>query len=130
MSLSLPPPIALYVQLENAGETEKLSACFAPNAIVRDESRTYEGLAAITAWKAETKRKYHHTITPLDVAYEQGKTVLKAQLTGAFPGVCPCTTILPKGSAQLRKGPLIQMRSSSCCAASGTPGFTPAWTKR
>jgi hypothetical protein len=86
MSLSLPPPIALYVQLENAGETEKLSACFAPNAIVRDESRTYEGLAAITAWKAETKRKYHHTITPLDVAYEQGKTVLKAQLTGDFPG--------------------------------------------
>jgi SnoaL-like domain len=86
MSLSLPPPIARYVQLENAGETEKLSACFAPNAIVRDESRTYEGLAAITAWKAETTRKYHHTITPLDVAYEQGKTVLQAQLTGAFPG--------------------------------------------
>jgi len=86
MSLSLPPPIALYVQLENAGETEKLSACFAPYAIVHDESRTYEGLAAITAWKAETKRNYHHTITPLDVAYEQGKTVLKAQLTGDFPG--------------------------------------------
>lgn len=86
MSLSLPPPIARYVQLENAGETEKLSACFAPNAIVHDESRTYEGLAAITAWKAETKRKYHHTITPLDVAYEQDKTVLKAQLTGDFPG--------------------------------------------
>jgi len=86
MSLSLPPPIALYVQLENAGETEKLSACFAPYAIVHDESRTDEGLAAITAWKAETKRNYHHTITPLDVAYEQGKTVLKAQLTGDFPG--------------------------------------------
>jgi len=86
MSLSLPPPIARYVQLENAGDTETLSTCFAPNAIVRDESRTYEGLAAITAWKAETKRKYHHTITPLDGAYEQGKTVLKAQLTGDFPG--------------------------------------------
>ena len=86
MSLSLPPPIARYVQLENAGETAELSACFAPNAMVRDESRTYEGLAAITAWKAETTRKYHHTITPLDVAYEQGKTVLKAHLTGDFPG--------------------------------------------
>ena len=86
MALSLPPPIARYVQLENAGDTETLSTCFAPKAIVRDESRTYEGLAAITAWKAETTRKYHHTITPLDVAYEQGKTVLKAQLTGAFPG--------------------------------------------
>ena len=86
MSLSLPPPIARYVQLENVGDTETLSTCFAPKAIVRDESRTYEGLAAITAWKAESKRKYRHTITPLDIVYEQGTTVLKAQLTGAFPG--------------------------------------------
>ena len=86
MSLSLPPPIALYVTLENAGDTETLSACFAPNAIVRDEGRTYEGLAAITAWKAETKRKYHHTVTPLEVTSQQGKTVLKARLTGDFPG--------------------------------------------
>jgi hypothetical protein len=86
MSIQLPPPIALYVQLENAGDTEALATCFAPHAIVRDESRAYEGLAAITAWKAESKHKYHHTITPLAVAHQQGKTVLKAQLAGAFPG--------------------------------------------
>ena len=85
MSIQLPPPIALYVKLENAGETETLSACFAPNAIVRDEGRTYEGLAAITAWKVETK-KYHHTVTPLEVAQQHGKTVLTATLTGDFPG--------------------------------------------
>lgn len=86
MSLSLPSPIARYVTLENAGDTDTLSACFAPNAMVRDEGRTYEGLAAITAWKKETKRKYHHTVTPLEVASQQGKTVLKARLTGDFPG--------------------------------------------
>ena len=86
MSIPLPPPIALYVKLENAGETETLSACFAPNAIVRDEDRTYEGLAAITAWKAETKQKYHPTVTPLTVAHQHGKTVLTATLTGDFPG--------------------------------------------
>jgi hypothetical protein len=86
MSIQLPPPIALYVELENAGDTATLSTCFTPNAIVRDESHTYEGLAAITAWKAETTKKYHHTITPLDVAHQQGKTFLTAQLTGTFPG--------------------------------------------
>ena len=86
MSIQLPPPIALYVQLENAGDTETLSACFAPNAIVHDEGRAYEGLAAITAWNAETKHKYHHTVTPLDVAQQHGKTVLTARLTGDFPG--------------------------------------------
>ena len=86
MSIQLPPPIALYVQLENAGDTATLSTCFAPNAIVHDEDHTYEGLAAITAWKAETTQKYHHTITPLAVAHQQGTTVLTAQLTGTFPG--------------------------------------------
>ena len=86
MSIELPSPIALYVQLENAGDTETLSTCFAPHAIVRDEGRTYEGLAAITAWKAETKQKYHHTVTPLTVAHQHGKTVLTATLTGTFPG--------------------------------------------
>jgi hypothetical protein len=35
MSIQLPPPIALYVQLENAGDTATLSACFAPNAMVQ-----------------------------------------------------------------------------------------------
>jgi len=86
MSIPLPPPVALYVQLENAGDTETLSACFAPHAIVRDEGQTYEGLAAIKAWKAETKKQYHHTVTPLDVAQQHGKTVLTATLTGDFPG--------------------------------------------
>jgi hypothetical protein len=86
MSIQLPPPVDLYVQLENAGDAEKLSACFAPNAIVRDEGRTYEGLAAIKTWKAETTKKYHHTVTPLELAHQHGKTVLQAQLTGTFPG--------------------------------------------
>jgi len=73
MSIQLPPPVDLYIQLENTGDTERLSACFAPNAIVRDEGRTYEGLAAIKAWKAETKKKYQHTVTPLAVAQQNGK---------------------------------------------------------
>jgi hypothetical protein len=86
MSIPLPPPIDLYVKLENAGDTEALSACFAPNAIVRDEGHTYEGLAAITAWKAATKKKYHHTVTPQAVVQQHGKIVLTATLTGDFPG--------------------------------------------
>jgi hypothetical protein len=86
MSIHLPLPIALYVKAENAGDVESLSECFAPDAIVRDESHTYEGLAAIKEWKAETKKKYNHTVQPLAVAHGNGKTVLKAKLTGDFPG--------------------------------------------
>src|SRR3989475_8356560 len=86
MSTHLPRPIDLYVKAENSGHVEALSECFAPNATVRDEGRTYEGLAAIKEWKAETKKKYNHTVAPLEVAHQDGRTILKARLAGDFPG--------------------------------------------
>jgi hypothetical protein len=86
MSIDLPPAIDLYVMIENSGDVEMLSECFASNASVRDESRTYQGLDAIREWKADTKKKYNHAIAPLDVFQRGGKTVLKAKLTGDFPG--------------------------------------------
>jgi hypothetical protein len=86
MSIRLPPPVDLYVKIENSGDVEALSECFASNATVRDEGHAYEGLAAIREWKADTKRKYNHTVAPLGVAHRDGKTILKARLTGNFPG--------------------------------------------
>jgi hypothetical protein len=86
MSVPLPPPIDLYVRIENSGDVEALSDCFASDATVRDEGHTYEGLSAIRAWKAGTRQKYSHTVVPLEVADRDGKTVLKAKLTGDFPG--------------------------------------------
>jgi len=84
--MHLPPAIDLYVKAENAGDVESLSQCFAPDAVVRDEAHTYEGLAAIKRWKAETKKKYQHTVEPLAVAQRNGKTILKTKLAGNFPG--------------------------------------------
>ena len=86
MSIHLPPPIDLYVRIENSGDIDALSECFAANANVRDEGHTYEGLAAIRAWKTDTKKKYNHTVVPLEVGHRDGKTILKAKLTGNFPG--------------------------------------------
>jgi hypothetical protein len=86
MAMPLPPPIDLYVRIENSGDIEALSECFASDATVRDESHVYHGLADIKEWKANTKKKYNHTVTPLEVVHRDGKTVLKAELTGNFPG--------------------------------------------
>jgi hypothetical protein len=86
MTIHLPAAIDVYVMIENSGDVEAVSECFAANATVRDEGHTYEGLAAIKKWKADTKKKYNHTVAPLEVAQRDGKTVLKAKLTGNFPG--------------------------------------------
>ncbi len=41
-------------------------ACFAPEAVVRDEGHTYTGTDAIRAWKKETSAKYRVTAEPIE----------------------------------------------------------------
>lgn len=86
MSTSLPHPIDVFVRQENYGGGEDLAESFTDNAIVRDEGHTYVGRAAIAQWRAAAKRKYNHSIAPLEVAERSGSTVLKAMLFGKFPG--------------------------------------------
>jgi SnoaL-like protein len=86
MPIQLPDPIERYVQIANSGTAEAAPECFAPDATVYDEGRTYEGVASIKDWMAATKKKYGHTVTPLELAERDGQSVLKARLTGNFPG--------------------------------------------
>ena len=86
MPIDLALPIDLYLKAENSGDVRLLADCFAFNAIVRDEGHTYKGLTSIQQWKAETKKKYSHTVEPLQVTHRDGKTVLKAKIAGNFPG--------------------------------------------
>lgn len=86
MSIQLPVAIARYVQIANSDTPEAVPECFAADAIVHDEGQTYEGVAAIKDWMAATKKKYGHTVTPLELAEHGGQSVLKARLVGSFPG--------------------------------------------
>jgi hypothetical protein len=86
MSVDLARPIAIYIAAENRGDTEALAQCFAEDAVVRDQGKTIEGLAAIKQWKAETKKKYQHTVEPLASVEKDDKTIVTNRLTGNFAG--------------------------------------------
>ena len=86
MAARLATPIALYIAAENRGDAEAMAQCFAENAVVRDEGKTIKGLDAIKQWKAETKKKYQHTVEPLASVQKGDKTVVTNRLTGNFPG--------------------------------------------
>ena len=86
MSIQLPAPIEQYIQIANSGTPAAVPECFAADAIVRDEGQTYEGVAAIRNWMAATKKKYGHTVAPLELAEHGGQSVLNARLAGSFPG--------------------------------------------
>ena len=85
MSLVLPKPIAAYFAAENSDDTEALLQCFAEHAVVRDEGQTIEGLAAIKQWHVEAKKKYHHTVQPIDAVERDGKTVVIGKVSGNLP---------------------------------------------
>jgi hypothetical protein len=86
MPIHLPKPIEIYLSSENAHDTEALAACFAADATVLDEGRTFAGLTVIKEWKVETKKKYKHTVEPIDAVERGGKTVVTSKVSGNFPG--------------------------------------------
>ena len=86
MAVTLPKPIELYFAAENSGDQSGLDACLALGVTVRDEGRTHTGLAEIKRWKAETRKKYDHTIEPLSATERDGKIVVSGRVTGNFPG--------------------------------------------
>ena len=86
MAIDLPNPIDVYFASENAHDTTALDTCFATDAIVRDEGKTIEGLAAIRAWRIETGKKYNHTVEPLAISGRDGKIIVTGKVSGNFPG--------------------------------------------
>lgn len=86
MPIDLPTPIATYFAVENRGDTDALAQCFAEDAVVRDERQTIDGLAAIKQWKAETIKKYQHSVEPLAWAQKDGHAIVTSRVTGNFPG--------------------------------------------
>jgi hypothetical protein len=84
--MHLPKPIEIFFLSDTAQYTDALATCFAPNAKVRDEGRTFAGLAAVTAWRIEAKRKYEYTVEPLEAVQRDGKTVVPSRVSGNFSG--------------------------------------------
>ena len=77
MSLELPKPIAAYFAADS-GDSEAVARCFTDNAVVKDEGRTYDGLAAIKKWKSASSAKYTYTSEPFASEQKDGKLRLPA----------------------------------------------------
>jgi len=85
MSLNLPKPIDTYF-IADRGDSEAVARCFTENAVVKDEGRTYDGLAVIKQWKTDSSKKYTYTSEPFACEDKDGKTIVTSRVTGNFPG--------------------------------------------
>jgi ketosteroid isomerase-like protein len=86
MPIALPPLVAAFVRAQNAHDPDALAACFAPDAVVRDEGEEFRGLSAVREWGAATFEKYAITLEPTTLAGGDGEILLTAQASGTFPG--------------------------------------------
>ena len=86
MPPKLPDNLLRYFDSQNGHDAEGMVACFAPDAEVRDEGRTYVGREAIRQWKVETIAKYGISIEPLTATDEGAAVAVIARVSGNFPG--------------------------------------------
>lgn len=84
--MTLPPPIAAYFAADTSRDAVGLASVFAPDAVVFDEGETHHGPETIRQWWLAAKAKYNHTAQPLDLTKAGQKLVVRARVSGDFPG--------------------------------------------
>ncbi|WP_418648302.1 nuclear transport factor 2 family protein [Thauera butanivorans] len=86
MTLSLPDPVSTYFEVSNGSDIARLTRCFAPDAVVVDEGRTYRGHDAIQSWQREAQKKFQYTVEPVSISRDGYRLTVTAQVAGNFPG--------------------------------------------
>ncbi|RDV03990.1 nuclear transport factor 2 family protein [Undibacter mobilis] len=82
----LPKAVADYIAATNAHDTKAIVAAFAETGAVHDEGKLHRGRDAIASWADHTVANYRMTMTPLAATEADGQTVVKARVSGTFPG--------------------------------------------
>lgn len=83
-TLTLPEPIAGYFAAEH--NPEALAQCFTAQAVMKDDGHTYTGVNAIKAFMAAASAKHSATTVPFALKREDGFQIVRAQVSGSFPG--------------------------------------------
>ena len=86
MPISLVPIIQSYVDASDAHDVKSILACFADDAVVRDENATSRGKIDIERWASETIDKYKFHFRPLSAEHRANETVVSIEVSGSFPG--------------------------------------------
>lgn len=86
MPTDMPETLARYFAAQNEHDADGMVACFAADATVRDEGRTFVGRDAIRQWKLDTIAKYGVSAEPLNASRKSHGVAVIALVSGNFPG--------------------------------------------
>lgn len=84
--MNLPKVIADLVKAQDEFDAETYAGCFSDTAVVFDEGRTHRGRNEIKLWIDKANREYRTVMTPIEYTQSGQTGVLKAKISGTFPG--------------------------------------------
>ena len=82
--MNLPKVIIHLAQAQNNFDSHAYANCFSENAVVFDEGKTHNGKTEIQQWIEKANQDYKATMKTLE--YSESDEILKAEVTGNFPG--------------------------------------------
>jgi ketosteroid isomerase-like protein len=86
MMIKLPRIIDNYVNASNAHDMKSVVACFADNALVRDEGKHFRGKKMIEDWIVKTIEKYKFRFKPVSVREDDAEVIVAVEVSGTFDG--------------------------------------------
>lgn len=84
--MQLPKTVAALVNAQERFDSVAYANCFAETAIIVDEGHTYTGRKEIERWVADTNQQFNTMMKPVSYEEKGATGVLKAEVSGTFPG--------------------------------------------
>jgi hypothetical protein len=82
--MNLPIVITDLVKAQNNYDNVAYANCFSETALVFDEEKIHKGKIEIQQWIKKANEAYKTTMKPIE--YLASKEILKAEVSGSFPG--------------------------------------------
>jgi hypothetical protein len=84
--MNLPKVVADLVVAQNNFDSVAYAQCFSVTAVVFDEGKTHKGRKQIEQWIADANERYKAVMKPGGFEENGSGTLLKAEVSGTFPG--------------------------------------------
>lgn len=82
--MNLPNVISKLGEAQNNFDSLTYANCFSENAVVFDEGKTHNGKTEIQQWIEKANEEYQAVMKPVE--YSEKEEILKAEVSGNFPG--------------------------------------------
>lgn len=84
--MNLPKIVSNLIKAQNDFDSTAYADCFSETAVVFDEGKTHTGRKEIEHWIDDANKRYKAVMNPVGFEEKENESLLKAEVSGDFPG--------------------------------------------